>query len=161
MKNFKVKSDSGHEMTYSQKKAFVSREFLIMIKESAEMYAQKKAKLAKMKKQLEELQEIHDNKKSEERMSLTKKILSKREHTNIDRNLDLNEDRIINNQSLTENSYTEATSQDERIIMLVPDMANESERILLLSKREKSEAKQKLLKAKELVISACGLMSRI
>ena len=67
-------------------------------------------------------------------------------------------DKLSDTGSMSKD-ISEATTQVEG--MNIPNMNDEVERVLLISKREKEESKQKLLKAKSLVISACGLIDRI
>ena len=98
-------------------------------------------------------------KESEMSNKVTTKIVNKKITERRD-NIDLD---VIKYTDQYGSEYgTDATTQDDKIhAKIIPTMNDEVERILLNTKREREETKIKLLKAKELVFSAWGLVGRI
>lgn len=149
-------------------KGYVTREFIIMIKETLDNLNHKKRTLEMLKGRLGKLVEVSKVKRNEMSSKIAYKIYDNDGHMNAQRNVDLN----INEIQSASSHYTEASSrpvetdnrQDDIMNTNFPfinDMNSECDRIMLISNRRREEAKDRLLKSKELVTSACGLISRI
>lgn len=136
-------------------KQVASREYILMVKETIDMYKQKKQYLQDLIARRNYLEEQSKNKRSEMANKVTEKIFQRRGK------FQDKEYKMLDPSGGSEYG-TDVTTQDERpSSYIIPTMNDEVERISLIMKREKEETKKKLLKAKELVIAAWGLVGRI
>lgn len=143
----------------TQDKQFVSREYVIMVKETLDLYKRKKAQLEHLKQTRNMLEEQACLRNGQLASKVTQYIIKHKDKI-------FDKDTQINDKFMSSDDGTDVTN-DERIEAYtsikntIPTMNDEIERVLLIAKREKEEARIKLLKSKDLVISACGLVGRI
>lgn len=122
-------------------KLIATREYVIMIKETLDMYKSKKQYLEELKMKRTQIEDNMRDKYSEMSNKVTEKIFQHR--------------ALANDQVLGSNYETDATTEaDKNSAVIIPTLNDEVERVQLITKRGRDEAKNKLLKAKELVISA-------
>lgn len=145
----KIMNDSQDSSYEKNLKLYTTREYLLMIKETMDIYQDKKQFLEQLKVQRDHIAERKRMKESEMSKKVTNKIIKKKMCENDpDYDFGTEPDREIHGSEYA----TDVTSQEDRInAHMIPTMNDEVERILLHFKRKRDEIKNKLLKSKELV----------
>lgn len=144
-------SKTGHLIG---KKQYASREYVIMIKETIDEFRRKSNYLEELKSKLVQLEQKKKNAHSEVSIKVAERIYKNRA-------------KLYQNDAIPESMQnsefsTDAASNDERLTKsYIPTLNIDIERVLLFKQREREDSKNKLAKAKELVISACGFVGRI
>jgi hypothetical protein len=144
-------SNTGHIIGQKQ---YASREYVIMIKETSDKYREKSNYLQKLKLKLHELEQNNKNLHTDIANKVTDRVHKHQQK--------LRKTKTNPESSQTSEYGTNATTIDEQLASnYIPNINLDIERILLFKKREREDAKKKLNCSKEIVIAACGLVSRI
>jgi hypothetical protein len=134
-------------------KEFVSREYIIMIKETMDALRSRKEHLANLKNKRDLLSQQFHTKNSEMTTKVTERIFQRNDRLS----RDSRHTEAVNSDLGTDATHT----SDQYNAYLIPMMTDEVERMLLSTKRDRNHFKMKLFKAQELVIAAWGVVGRI
>lgn len=134
-------------------KEFVSREYIIMVKETMDTLRSRKEYLMSLKKKRDLLSQQYHTKNSEMTQKVTERIFQRKDQLSRDSR---------HTEAMNSDLGTDAThTSDLYNAYSIPMMTDEVERMLLDTKRQRNHYKMKLFKAQELVIAAWGVVGRI